>query len=520
MRLSKRPQPFARPNGPDAIIGGMVTRLRFLRPLAWMLLLTLPVWAPLTRPGLPTTQAAAGHVLQLYALERGEPSFTGRSPARWWGEGPLAYAVVRPVRSLGLAAETAVKLSTALALLVLGLALTLVLRDGPAAADVGLLAVLLLGYSPVFLATLYRVGDLAALWVLAAQAVGLWGMWRGDRIGMAMTALAGFAAVTALPGMGLLALLAVVAATSGRGRRPAALLAGGLAGLVVVAPWARPPQPVTDPAAPLLRQILEPGWPVEVQVLTRAVEPAWSLGLPLAGLVLGGLWLRGTGRSSATHPVVGWRPAVVGGLCVFVAVLAGRPGLSFLAAPAQPRHWLVLGLPLLALVAAGEVVPRVKRVGWRAALLLLPVLGAGPGLSPTFAVVHVPPIPVAFFGEDAVVLLRAQAEDEPKAGGRIVITATWLALTKPDFDYSLFIHVLDADGNRVAQLDTQPQAGARPMTTWEPGEVIPDRYELTVPAGAKEPLQVVLGLYHWQTLARLSARLRTGTVTDAVPLTP
>ncbi|MDW8269638.1 MAG: hypothetical protein RMN24_10785, partial [Anaerolineae bacterium] len=121
----------------------MAIRLSLLRPLVWMLLLTAPVWAPLTRPGLPATQASVGHVLQLYALERGEPSFSGRPPARWWGDGPLAYAVVRPVRSLGLAAETAMKLSMALALLALGLALTLAARD-----DAGLLAVLLLGYSP------------------------------------------------------------------------------------------------------------------------------------------------------------------------------------------------------------------------------------------------------------------------------------------------------------------------------------------------------------------------------------
>ncbi|MCS7038380.1 MAG: hypothetical protein RMN24_03035, partial [Anaerolineae bacterium] len=368
--------------------------------------------------------------------------------------------------------------------------------------------------------TLYQVGDLAALWVLAAQAVGLWGVSRGDRFGMVLTALAGFVAVAALPGMGLLALLALVAASYGRGRRPAALLAGGLAGLVVVAPWARPSQPVTDLTAPLLRQLLEPGWPVEVPSLTRVVEPAWSLGLPLAGVALAALWLRGTDRSSVSQSGRGLRLAAVGGLCLLAAVLAGRPGLSFLAAPAQPRHWLLIGLPLLALAVATEVIPRVKPLRWRAVLLILPLLGAGPGLSPTFTVVSVPPTPVSFFGDDAVVLLRAQPEARPTAGSRIAITAAWLALTKPDFDYSLFIHVLDAEGNRVAQLDTQPQAGARPMTTWEPGEVIPDRYELTVPAEAKEPLRLVLGLYHWQTLTRLPARLRTGAVTDAVPLEP
>jgi hypothetical protein len=497
----------------------MAARLNLLKPFVWTLLLTLPVWAPLTRPGLPATQAAVGHVLQLYALERGEPSFTGRPPARWWGEGPLAYSIVQPARRLGLSAETAIKLSTGLAFAVLALALTAAARHGRAGADSGALAVLLLGCSPVFLATLYQVGDLAALWVLAAQAVGLWGLLRSDRPGMAATALAGFGAVTALPGMGLLALLTLVAALAGRRRRPVALLAGGLAGLVVVAPWARPPQPMTAVTAPLWRELLEPGWPVEVQSLARAVAPAWSLGLPLVGLVLGALWLRGAERLPAPG-MAELRPAVVGGLCALVAVLAGWPGLRFLAVPAQPRHWLLLGLPLLALTAAMEVVPQVKRPALRAALIILPFLGAGPGLAPAFAVVNVPPTPVAFFGDDAVVLLRLQSEGRWTAGGRMTITADWLALAKPTFDYSLFIHVLDAEGNRVAQLDTQPQGGARPMTTWEPGEVLSDRYELTVPAEAKEPLRLMLGLYNWQTLVRLPVRPRLGAAADAITLEP
>lgn len=496
----------------------MAARLNMLKPLVWTLLLTLPIWAPLTRPGLPATPAAVAHVLQLYALERGEPSFTGRPPARGWGDGPLAYGIVQPVRRLGLDAETAIKLSTGLALAVLGLALTATAGNGRNGADIGTLAVLLLGYSPVFLATLYQVGDLAALWVLAAQAVSLWGLLRADRLGMAATALAGFGAVTALPGMGLVALLALVAALPGHGRW--ALLAGGLAGLVVVAPWERPPQPITAVSAPLFRQLFEPGWPVEVQSLARTVSPAWSLGLPLVGLALAALWLRGADRSPAFRRTGALHPAVVGGLCVLVAVLAGWPGLSFLAVPAQPRHWLLSGLLLLALTVAVEVMPRIKRPALQAALFILPLLGAGPGLAPAFAVANVPPTPVAFFGDDAIVLLRSEIEGRPVAGGRLVITADWLALVRPTFDYSLFIHVLDAEGNRVAQLDTQPQAGARPMTTWPIGELISDRYELSVPAGAKEPLRLVLGLYNWQTLARLPVRSRLGAAADAIILEP
>ena len=64
----------------------------------------------------------------------------------------------------------------------------------------------------------------------------------------------------------------------------------------------------------------------------------------------------------------------------------------------------------------------------------------------------------------------------------LTVTIAWQALQPIDFDYNLFIHALDAAGNRVAQWDGQPLAAGEPypMTAWLVGEIVPE----TLPAGA------------------------------------
>ena len=41
-------------------------------------------------------------------------------------------------------------------------------------------------------------------------------------------------------------------------------------------------------------------------------------------------------------------------------------------------------------------------------------------------------------------------------------TLYWRALSKPDMDYTAFAHLLDADGNKVAQHDWQPRDAGGP----------------------------------------------------------
>lgn len=92
----------------------------------------------------------------------------------------------------------------------------------------------------------------------------------------------------------------------------------------------------------------------------------------------------------------------------------------------------------------------------------------------------------------------------------------WQATEPVLADYKVFIHVLNPDGQVVAQRDSEPVAGIRPTTTWQPGELVTDRYGLWLPVDLPTgDYQLVTGLYHPETGQRVPACCPTGTT---VPL--
>ena len=71
-------------------------------------------------------------------------------------------------------------------------------------------------------------------------------------------------------------------------------------------------------------------------------------------------------------------------------------------------------------------------------------------------------------------------------------------------DYTTFIHVLDAQGQVIAQDDHQPGGGEFPTSTWRVGETIVDPHSIQIPAGAPRPTRVEIGMYLLATGQRLS----------------
>jgi hypothetical protein len=70
--------------------------------------------------------------------------------------------------------------------------------------------------------------------------------------------------------------------------------------------------------------------------------------------------------------------------------------------------------------------------------------------------------------------------------------------------YTSFSHLLGPDGQIWGQHDGLPLGGARPTTTWLPGEVIVDRYELPLlPAAPAGEYSLVVGFYDLLTMDRL-----------------
>jgi hypothetical protein len=95
----------------------------------------------------------------------------------------------------------------------------------------------------------------------------------------------------------------------------------------------------------------------------------------------------------------------------------------------------------------------------------------------------------AVFG-DQVALLRYDlglaepgSESQPVAhpGQSLPFTLYWQATGPVDGQYTVFVHLLDADGQRYAQGDGPPLQGLQPMVHWQPGEILPDRRTIDLP---------------------------------------
>jgi len=85
---------------------------------------------------------------------------------------------------------------------------------------------------------------------------------------------------------------------------------------------------------------------------------------------------------------------------------------------------------------------------------------------------------------------------------------------------TLFLKVLDANGQAIASVDSYPGRGELPTTFWEPGKVVVDRYHLQLPAAAPVPHvdRLIVGLYWRPTMENLRAFDAAGTPVDGAVL--
>ncbi len=92
-----------------------------------------------------------------------------------------------------------------------------------------------------------------------------------------------------------------------------------------------------------------------------------------------------------------------------------------------------------------------------------------------------------------------------QTGGELTVTLYWHALASMPLDYTVFVHVLTADGQLVAQHDDAPWWEAPlPTSTWQAGEHLQDRHRLTLPANLPPgTYHLQAGVYYWETLERL-----------------
>ena len=102
--------------------------------------------------------------------------------------------------------------------------------------------------------------------------------------------------------------------------------------------------------------------------------------------------------------------------------------------------------------------------------------------------------------------LRGFSLDTTAAG--LLLTPAWDVRAQPDADYRVFVHLLNRQGTRIAQIDVSPGGGEGPSTrTWQSGQQIAVPLPMALPADlAPGRYQLVMGVYATETGIRLAPR--------------
>ncbi len=489
--------------------------------LGALLLLSLFAWAPALYPGY--WQGLEGFVPVFNAAAPGPVAAVATTPDLWRGAGSAAFLVAQPLIALGMAATTAVRVGFIFCFLAGGLGIYAWLRprlDDAGAGLAGLVYVL----APLFLGVVYIRGSLADATVLAMLPLALAGLTAfTPRRSLAGAALAVLAIVwlwraqagLAVPATILLLLYALLVERSWL----AALvtLVAATAGLVTLLPfWNQvAPAPVVFADHFLdLFQLFAVGWEVAPSV------PGWQdrlplqLGFAIVGftvLALWGWWMNARRTLPADLARLFWFAAIGALICILLATALSAPLWQITGADrllTYPWQMLLLALPLLAVLAGAlpVVLPDLRTPATWTVLVAVTVLASYPYLTTTFTTAPPPDRPVVMFGRSQIALLDAQLTAAPDAQ-TAQVAVIWQPVASLDFDYNVFFQAVAGEGEEeriVAQLDVQPLAGARPATSWRPGEILMETYTLDLsgaPAGA--PLRYYFGYYDWRDGARL-----------------
>ncbi|HEX5690860.1 MAG TPA: glycosyl transferase, partial [Roseiflexaceae bacterium] len=100
--------------------------------------------------------------------------------------------------------------------------------------------------------------------------------------------------------------------------------------------------------------------------------------------------------------------------------------------------------------------------------------------------------------------LRLAGVTIDRSPGQIVVTPAWDVRAAPAADYNVFLHLLDANGRRVAEVNVAPGGAEFPPTSaWQPGRQIAVPLPLGLPADLPPgEYRLVLGIYDIATQQR------------------
>lgn len=113
----------------------------------------------------------------------------------------------------------------------------------------------------------------------------------------------------------------------------------------------------------------------------------------------------------------------------------------------------------------------------------------------------------ATLGSGAVMLEGYRHTGRVRPGETLRLALYWQAIRPLPLDYTVYVHLLDANGSKVAQRDLQPLNGSLPTSRWPVGQLIRDDQDLPIPPGTPPgSYRLVVGMYDAATLAAINDR--------------
>jgi len=496
--------------------------------LAWLLVILLTVFAiaPLTYPGF--FEASSGFLSVFNVEHISDAPHWGRVADSVRSEGKLPFLLAWPFLQMSGSGVAAVKWGYGLAF-VLG-ALGIYAWTNPwLGSKGGVLAAVVYTYLPWHLSTVYARGAFAEAWLWALWPFVLWAI---DRLGEGQLLAAGAVGVLSLvamiwiqPGLALLSiplLAAYAVLVPLRGSLQLAPLFGAI-GLPLLLLWYIARQ-VPEAHIPFEEQYLAP---YQLVHATSDAGLSFQLGVAAVGLTIiaMALWAlrapEGAEASSTQSNLSNllaaqgralWFWAIALLILILLTLPAAAPLWNLTGLHALLSYpWQVLALTSLPLAfLAGSTVRLDSRLAalpaW-AGLVALVVLASYPYLMPSFTQVDPGPEPLALIQRveanrpneaNAVQIMLLDAEVTPPTAitSTLALTLTWQAVEPVTEDYTVFVHVLTEDETKAGQLDSRPCSGDCATDTWQPGEIVVDRYEIELsPDAPSGPYRLAVGLY-------------------------
>jgi hypothetical protein len=109
-------------------------------------------------------------------------------------------------------------------------------------------------------------------------------------------------------------------------------------------------------------------------------------------------------------------------------------------------------------------------------------------------------------GDVAMLAAVEMGEMALHRGEALPLALYWRALAATDISYTVFVQAIDDEGLKAAQDDRVPCHAGCPTTTWRPGDLIGEWYDLPIhPDAPPGHYQVVVGMYDLATGERLPA---------------